>query len=654
MAPKEIDLQKRVEEFFSIQKSQRIISQDHSLTILRLIEQNTPFGHNRAQEVLVKIASSPQIKSEELDKIKHLFLEALSSFNEFNPARRFFTSELVSLFDTPEKLKITVETLLLANHLQLTKIAAHYLRSFLGTNQVIEILVHCDEIYNANEVEIKEQTLKSFRLIFSQKLLALFSPVFLEEQQKLFELGEDQNLELLKKILSSLAFDSCGPKLLGRNELFAKLAEVITFAQAHRWQPIYAKKRYDYLRLYLQDLTHKPVIKGIAPANLSKVVACFIFCNQQLQPNKKLIELLVDGETFEQEATQEALETFLSHLAPTTIDALLSDIRDFLSQLLQSDPKDIEDALEQVSKNYKEKLENPSLLGRFYGAAMDLKHLGVTVVNQVNDLTEEIIETFHKEEDEQRDTATMEQLFGGITSGLAEVAPFKLIPKNQALFDHFKAYQIVSTNIIGLLGANIDCGKHNLEGAIDLFGGKANISSVKKIFLQLFHYLQETQSRSVTINEFPNPIVAETVFKEYYLPILVPSKSKSDYYLLCIGIGYCEHNFFDSSMSKEVQNESCSVPYCLLFSTATKNNVMNALSRKVATQDKKIKELEFKPLNQKLDDLKKVSLKALLDLLHLIPFNHWEEADMQNFLIYLEGAIGLPIKNLTIADHQAI
>ncbi len=651
MAQQELDLQKKVEKFFSIQKSQRIISQDHSLTILKLIEQNQPFPLKEAQEVFVEIANSPQINDEKFTLIKHLFEEAISSFNEFNPARKFFTSQLVSLFDTPERLKLTLETLLLANHQQLTKIAVHYLRSFNGTTQVIEILTHCNEIYHTSEVEIKERTLNSFRLVFTEKLLALFNSTFITQQQKLFELSPEQNLELLEKILGSIAFDSCASKLLGSEELFVKLAEVITFAQAHRWQPIYAKKRYDYLRFYLQNLTLKTVIKGIKPVNLAKVVACFIFCNQQLQPNKKLIELLVDSNSFDQKHTQEALETFLSHLAPTTVDALLSDIRDFLSQLLQSQPRDIKEALEQVSKNYEEKIDDSSILGRFYAAALDLKHLGVTVVNQVNELTEEIIETFQKEA-ENKDTPTMEKLFGNITAGLAEVAPFRLIPKNQILFDYFKSYKIVTTNIVGLQGVNRDCGKHNLEGAVSLFGGKANITSVKKIFVQLFHYLQETQSRSVTISEFPNPIVEDAIFKEYYLPLLVPSKSKSDYYLLCVGIGYCGDSLLDSSMSKSEQNDSCAVPYSMLFSTTTKNNVMNALSRKVSSQDKKVKDLEFKPLNQKHEDIKKASLKALLDLLHLVPFNHWEESEMQNFLIHLESSLGLPIKELSTTDHQ--
>ncbi len=635
-------LQHNVDNFLKLQKKQRIISADKSHSIIKIIEESTPLDLAQAKVVLGEFTRDPSLDQSIVSEVSRILLEATGELNSFNNARRLFSFETINFIGTLENLKVTADTILHSPKDQLDQVAYSFIKSFPGTDKVVQTLLECDSLYTEDTKDSQIFGLNYFRFELAAKVLNLFEPSFIKSCSKSLKIDEDLALDFLRNLIKHVKPSEIRANFLDLGKFQIALTELIVYVQAHKRMPVYAKKRYDYLKLFMAELTYEVKLLGIQPANMAKVVACFLYANEQYMPKKELIGLLASEETHDSAETQEKLNKFLSQLAPSTVDALLKDIRDFMSKLLTKPEKDFWAIFESTKERHEKGKKDNSILGLFYNTMMELKGIGIMAINNVNEIVGDIIDQYHLAE-EKGEAGSVEELFDEVPTDLDQVEENKLIPKSPKVLEHLKNYRLVETNEVGIKGEKSEGGKRAYAANLVLLGGEANLPVIKKSFENLFEYLVDSSDDAIVCNEFKHPQSPQTSVKEYYTAFLLPGQPKQDRTIFCLGISYFYKELSMLSENKDEASNQYMDPYCFLMSTSNSETVMNARSRRISSGDKDVQKVEFKAMNLRLEHNKKLCLLSLLEVLHIIPFNHWESRDVQESILFLSDTLDIDL-----------
>ncbi len=633
-------LQKNVDDFLKLQKRKRIISPMRDQTILKLIENTPPIDQAEANAILTTLTQDPFADVDLAQAIHRIYLEAINELNQFNNARRLFALETINFLGNPQALKITAETTLFSEEDQLAELAWSFLKAFKGTDEVIAKLLDSPDLFDPKSADSQKYSLNNFRFDLAAKLSKLLTPSYLQSKAEELEVDPELTLDLLRSILQNRPGYEIKENHITGSQFNIAIAEVISYTQAHRMMPVYAKKRYDFLRFFLQDLTIKGKFEGIKPQDMAKVVVCFLYSNDQLKPPKKLITGLTDAITFDTESTQIELNRYTVQLAPSTIDALLKDIRDFLSKLLSTPSRDLQKVFAEIAKKEQQGKKDNSILGRFFRAMNELKGIGIMAINSVTEFIGEVVEEY-KEKQASGEIKGLEEIFNEAATSMNNIEEFQLIAKSPASLNRLKEYRLVQTNVVGVRGECSEAGKRALASNLQMFESKPILYIMKKAFLSLFDYLKQSGDSAVVINEFKHPQAPKHPVQEYYTAFLLPQTGNQEPLLFCLGIGYFEQELTNMAPTGDSIADQYMDPYAFLMTTRNEETVMNARSRKLIAQGDKIKPEEYKALNLRVETYARQCYAALLDVLHLIPFNQWESTDTQTFLRFLYETLGI-------------
>jgi len=634
------DFSQTIDQFIRLQKRRRIVSDERDTTLLDLIEQSEPLDIQEVMDGFEQIRGGLPKNDEVIQAVTDAFLDAVKALNKLNPSRRLFALETFNYLGNPENLALVSEALLFANDQEIKPVALSFLQAFGGTDQVITTLSLHQDLFEARTRDSQLHALSTFRYDMSERLLALLNQDFVLAEATALAIETDLSLDLLRHIVKKNNAETLSGALVQNRQLAINLARLIGFVQGHRVMPIYAKKRADYLKNFVLDLSKPDRIRGVAPADLSKVIACFLFTNDQLAPKDELVALMVDDLMFASQTCEQAQRAFLDQLAPTTIDGILKDLRDFIKEIHRYPSHDIETAFKVAKSKYEAGYRNDgTLFGRISDAILDLKERGIVLAHSISDLVLRVKNalTFAKNEENQPGK-TLDQLFDEIPEQ-NDLSEFRQIAKDPTALERAQDYIQVQTSEAGYRSAMSDGGKRAAAVNHQLLGDDEALQIYKVAFRALFKKVGGPKSQLI-FNEFKHPQASHPV-TEHYLAYLIPMPG-DDPMLFCLGVGYFEKDLQWKDEDKDTHSvaDIYMDPYCFLMRVRNEDNVMSARSRKLITDDKRLKDKEYKAVNLRNEAYSGACLGILLDVLHLLDDSDWEAPGTQKLLAFLFSATG--------------
>ena len=629
-----------IDRFIKLQRRKRIISDKRDVSILDLVEQMEPLSIEEIKEGFDLLDQEAPEAKFFLKQVRESFIDTARALNRLNPSRRLYALETFNFLGTIERLEITTEALLFAEDHQLNPVALSFITTFRGTDQVVDTLCKHEELFDPATKSQQIRALSNFRTDMAEQLLTLLSQDFVLAESKNASLDSDQSLEIMRHLIRTQT-TKLAKNLIQGQQLSINFAKVIAFIQGHKLMPIYAKKRSDFMKNFIDELSSTVKVDGVGPQDMSKVVACFFYSNEQRRPPEELIGAMLGEESFDSPDTKDTRMQFLSLLAPTTVDVILKDVRDFLHLLTSSPLHDIEETFEQAKQKYEAGLSNEdSLMGRFYDTAMDLKAAGHLAFDNITQFAKKLKSALTKPTSNETQRKSIDELLEEVPEA-TDIDEYRVILRDPGAKERAEEYMPVTTTEIGYRSAMSDGGKRGASINLQLFKSAENLQEFKDAFLILFKKLQQDNPAAVVANEFKHPQASHTV-QEYYLPLLVPMDG-DDPLLFCVGVGYFEKELKWQNANASDQNvaDAYMDPYCFLMHIKNSDTTMNARSRKLNTDIANLKGKEFKSINLRGQAYSQACLAILLDLLHLIDESEWETKETQQLVAYLYKALNL-------------
>jgi len=629
-----------VDRFLQLQRRKRIVSETRDVKLIDLVKENEPISIELIKEGFDLLDEQVQGSEFFLHQVREVFMDSIRALNKLSPSRRLFALETYNLIGDLDSLALTAETLLFAQENRVKPICITYLRAFQGTDQVIQTLSKHDEIFDKVESDRQLRSLYRFRSDMAEQLLSLLNQDFVLLQSKSSGIASDLALDLIRLILRSHSDPRLTEHLIGGEQLSLNLAKLIAFIQGHPNLAIYGKFRFDYMKHFVSDLTSVELISGVEPSDMAKVVACFIYGNEQLRPPESLVKALLDEHEGQQPETSESLNAFLNDLTPTTVDVLLKDFRDFLQLLSRSPFPDIEEAFAQARVKFEAGISNSdSLIGRFHDTVMDMKVSSYLVVSNLSSIVKRLQDSLLKK-DKDTGKVGIDELFADIPE-VTDLEEYQVILRDPGAKARAAEYQAVTTSQVGFRAAMSDGGKRGASMNLQLFQSSDQLQAFKPAFIALFKKLQRSSPSFVVTNEFKHGQATHPV-QEYYIPFSV-LMDEDDPMLFCVGIGYFEKESSWQGGEGDEQNvaDSFMDPYCFLMHTHNNNTTMNARSRKIEGDDPLLQGKEYKAINLRSTAFSQACQSILLDILHLIDESDWDQKGVQLLVAYLYKNLNL-------------
>ena len=633
------DFEYKVDRFILMQKRKRRESENRDLRLVDLIEAEDPLEIGKFKRELDQAAAKAEDPSL-AKEVNEAILAALVSLNRLNRMRRLFSLETINFIGTPEKARLTAESIYSPDREGRKSIAMSFVSTFSGTDQVVTTLANKREIFTEKVVDSMIHALYSFRFDLAARILDLFDPGYVASAALQAGVEPELSLDLLRAVMKRANQAELKRNLKGES-LPKALADLITFTQAHRMLPIYAKKRYDFLKLFFIELSNPGRLPGVKPFHTSMLTAAFLESNRQLVPSDELIFGLLDEENFKKDRTKTAFISFLDQLAPTTVDAMIKDIRDLLALVLANPKRSIELIFTDVVRKYDAGIEDQSLLGRVYVSMMLLKDKGLVAFDSVLTLFNEMRSDYLAAQVEG--VISLDEIFNeaGDVDSMDEVA---IVEKFSASIQRLLNMRQVTCSVVAWRGPGQGATRRGLFAMNYLFGDKGQADHFKKALLRLF-YILIRETHKVYQKEYQPP-GAPALVAEYFTAYLVRG-DQSEPLLFCLGLTHFEKDQSGRLSDKENLAEHYVDPYVFLMTSKTEDTTTLARSRKIndpeinqidkdlqTAGDRKpgevgLHELEFKMLNMQTETALKLSYQFLLDLLHKLPDEKWQDPEVQ-------------------------
>ncbi len=645
----------KVDRFILLQKRKRIQSKERDLTLLDIIEAQEPLPLEKAKKAIEEMGKTTGANPALVQAISERVSTAWIELNRLNRMRRLFALETIYLLGDVDKVELTAQYLLDSDPKGCQSLALAFIRTFPGTDKVIATLAEKKELFSHKVVDSQVHALYTFRFELAEKILKFFNPRYLQEKSQKLRIDMELSLDLLRHILRQLNNKELSSHLKGQ-DLPLALVDLIAFVQSHRMLPIYAKKRYDFLKLFFLGLSKPGSLPGVRPHHMAMLSACFLELNRQLLPPDALILHLLDEELFAQQETKRLLLEFLEQLAPSTLDAILKDIRDCLRLLLGQPDKSVEEIFADTVRKYDQGIDDPSLLGRVYVTMMMFKTRGMLAIESVLQFFKDLRGDSGKP-GEGPELKSMEEIFNeaGEFDSIEDVL---VVDKNPASNERLMMMRQINTSVVAWRGPSQGGTRRGLMAMQYLFGDKNQIDHFKKAFLQLFYVLSR-ETQKVFANEF-SPLHAPKPVMEYYAAYLTYGRV-GEPLIFALGLTSFEK---DPPKKSDKENETLLAeqfidPYMFLLTSSTEETSTLARSRKINDEEianldearrdmGEIKEgqiglceAEFKMCNMQTEDLAQQAYQQLLDLFHFLPPEKWQHPEVQYVVQLLQEKLGI-------------
>ena len=641
------ELQKSIDRFIRAQRRRRITSDNRDLLLTQIIDQAPDLELGWVDGALAHLTL---LQRQRVEAPALGFLEAIKKLNSLNKAKRLFALETLNLLGGAEQIQGLVETLTSGLAENRKKLAMSLLLSFRGTDKVTDLLLNSPTLFTAKTADSQKHALVSFRFEMAEKLMALFTKPYLATQSKTLGIDQELSLDLLRGILADARLTDLSRFLESDEVLTLKLGEVIASIQGHRMLPIYAKKRYDYLRDFFVRLSEPARFLGVDGSDLSKVCAAFLWTNLQLTPPQSLVGKMTDRALYALPSTKTELNRFLENLAPSTLDALIKDIKDLINTLCRATDADLNQLFATAKAKYELGEPDHSLFGQIYGGLMELKVMGLVALNQVEELIDKVRRDISGEPKAQK---SLDEVFDQAPDVDGVEGP-QQVEKNPDFSRLFRAIRPVSTTVVGFRGPKEGAGKRATQVNQRVFGNQKSLLSFKEGLEVLMDYYRakghHVEQFLFQPKNFPKPVV------ETHLTYL--SSNDEDPLLLCCGITFFEQDRpIPASANAEDQMETLAeqyfLPYYFTMATGHFHPVLHARSRKIIGREEGKNEeasfqanlymLEFKGLDMGHSESLRVASKQMLALFHGLPDNLWRLPEVQESVNFLMGKLKLAL-----------
>ncbi|MBU3915031.1 hypothetical protein KKA14_05790, partial [bacterium] len=285
--------------------------------------------------------------NEDVIKQVQLYLHDIRNrINSFTPEKRYYILETIDFFRNKSHIGSLLPALLtMKGNAQKKELLEFVYITFSTLNKNVETIISIPELFKDSSIHVEQGSLYSFAVEISRIVIRLFHSDYIENFR-----DYSTEIELLRQIFKIRSekkhFNEVAdntPVLKGMTDsedLTRKtILEFVSAIQTHDTLPLYAKKRHEFYKLYLGNLTESGKFKGINPHDVSKVFAGCLMMNNQLTPSETLIRSMAGGKTFQSQSSLKILNGFLATLSPSTVFELINAVRRSVKDLEKREVK---------------------------------------------------------------------------------------------------------------------------------------------------------------------------------------------------------------------------------------------------------------------------------------------------------------------------
>ncbi|MDT8445607.1 MAG: hypothetical protein RRB13_01765 [bacterium] len=629
------ELQKSVDQFIRSQRRKRIQPAERDLPLTRLIEETGPLDPDWVEQ----ISQSKGVAPNQFQPGKQAFVEAIKRLNGLNAAKRLFVLETINLLGSPDAIDNLVTSLFNGKAEERRRLAMSFILSFRGTDRVTDLLVKAKHLFNAKTIDSQTHGLVSFRFEMAEKLILFFRKSYVLARAKELGMDPELSLDLLRGILKDGDLVNLSKFLIIDEELKERLPEVISAIQSHRMLPIYAKKRYDFLRDFFVHLSEPGKFLGVDGSDVSRICAAFLWTNRQLIPPQNLVAAMLKTAEYSLPATRTQLMNFLEQLAPSTVDALIKDLKDIFKALMKEPYADLGALFASAKSKYDQGEEDLSLFGQVYAGLMDMKAKGWLAIKGVEEFFEKVRHDLGAGANPQQ---SLDDIFNAAPD-VDNVEPPMMIEKHSEFNRLFRKLRPVNTTVDGFRGPREGAGKRAAQANLRVFESQENMTQFKEGMEVMLEYFSKNCS-AIHAYEFKPPKFPRQVMEQ--LGSFLAMDEDEEPLLLCFGITYFEADGAGGSGEIEDLITRHMLPYFFTMVSSNFNTVLHARSRKIDTDfsnedeedgayEANLGMLEFKAADLTYAEYFRSAAQHLLALFHGLPEPAWRSAEVQGSVAFL-------------------
>jgi len=290
-----------------------------------------------------------------LEDVRLVFMEMKHRLNKLPPTKRFFILETMDFFRSKISIGKLVPALLLLKGEDQQKAICEFTRpTFLSLKKNIETLAATDSLFNPETIHLDRGALYNLIADIARILLQLFqkdylhkfgditSPVelimcVLKDSRRKLESGEEKGFSMMIKDDTAIR---------------QVLLQFISTIQSHPALYSYALKRHAFYKRFLVKLALPGRFQEYDALDVSKVLTGCLIANPQLKPDSFLIKALLDPEEFSSPNTLRACSKFVEQLSPSTVYALINEVKTTLQKFSKTSLKGEFALMERFSVKY--------------------------------------------------------------------------------------------------------------------------------------------------------------------------------------------------------------------------------------------------------------------------------------------------------------
>ncbi|OGG97937.1 MAG: hypothetical protein A2508_09005 [Candidatus Lambdaproteobacteria bacterium RIFOXYD12_FULL_49_8] len=367
-----------------------------------------------------------------------------------------------------------------------------------------------------------------------------------------------------------------------------------------------------------------------------------MWTNRQLIPPTSLIKKMTDVVSYGLPSTKLELAKFLETLAPTTLDALIKDLKDLFSKLLKEPYPDLAQLFANAKAKYEKGVEDKSLLGQVFSGLMDLKFQGLLVIHEVEGFIGKLVSEISGNEAAIKD---LEDCFNE-APGIEGIEAPLILDKDDNFSRLLRKMKPVKTSVVGFRGYKQGGGLRATAANSRLIGGMAELDRFKDGMELLLKHMSK---KGVFLDHcrYKPPQFTKEINESH--ATYLARDAENEPILLCFGITYLEpdgtikakdENKLDELLALQIQ------PYYFTMLTGNFSPVLHVRSRKLeldeGNEDQQdsgyeatLDMLEFKAIDLNHLQAQKTAASFMLAAFHFLPDNLWRSPDVQGAIALL-------------------
>ncbi|MCH8844810.1 MAG: hypothetical protein IID61_17765 [SAR324 cluster bacterium] len=320
MARSKRAVQKDISRFLSFQRAKPRAGKH---TLEDMISENRPIDKKELDRSFATIAAKvddSKVSPYSVEYARKFCYDILAAVNDLTPVKRFYVLQTIDFLRAETGIANLVQLLLLGDQQVRRGLAVVFFSTFRATCEVIQTIMRRDDVFTPANRDSEKGELYVFQSDLARRLMKLLDGDFIEAEANRHGIDNTLPVDLLKKILEKRNPADLIPSLIeDEANVINLLVDYLALLQTHHGLYLYARKRGEYLKLFLCHDLPGHEIPGLTTLDISRVVAGFLAANIQLKPQDELIYDLITEVRYRLPDTLAREKAFLDQLAPQTL-----------------------------------------------------------------------------------------------------------------------------------------------------------------------------------------------------------------------------------------------------------------------------------------------------------------------------------------------